>query len=56
MIVSKKSHQNLSDYTIFYSKKDLKLIKNRFSLEKDFYSKKKKNVGNYIYNLYPIHL
>ena len=42
MIVSEKFHQNLSDYTSFYSKKDLNLIKNGI-----ISSEKMRNSGKY---------
>ena len=46
MIVSEKSHQNLSDYaSSFYSKEDINLIKNEI-----ISSVKMRNLGNYIYD------
>ena len=45
MIVSEKSHQNLSDYIQFLFKKDLNLIR------KGIISNEKKiNLSNYIYD------
>ena len=45
MIVSEKSHQNLSDYIQFLVQKDLNLFKNEI-----ISCEKMRNTGNYIYD------
>ena len=50
MSVSEKSHQNVSSYIQFFSKKDLNLIKKGI-----ISSEKMRNSGNYNYDYY-IHI